>query len=183
MEPDPHSDFYSAETGEPFQDCISCGLALAHDPELPYLVAKSFHRNECVFEYAICDDCRSNMAQEFSSESKQALARFFEERVKVRERSHFLALGNEPAPWIEKCAACELPRKELETYSLGGVILGAHMIFDPYPLCLCGKCEEEIQELLSLKTRGMWDDFVEAHFDGPPSNVEDLPVKGRPALF
>ena len=183
VDPDPLSDFHSAETGEPFQDCISCGLSLDHDPSLPYLVAKSYHRNECIFEYAICDDCRSNMAQEFSPGSKQALAGFFEERVKVRERSHLLDSGNGPAPWIEKCAACDSPRNQMESYSLGGVLLGMHMIYDPYPLCLCGKCEEEIQELLSLKTRGMWDDFVEVHFDGPPADVEDLPVKGRPVLF
>ena len=57
------------------------------------------------------------------------------------------------------------------------------MIYDPYPLCLCGRCEEAIQGLLSQKTRGMWDDFVDTHFDGPPANVEDLPVRGRPVPF
>ena len=179
---DPYSEFNSAETGEPFQDCISCGLTLA-DPDQPYLVAKSFQRGECIFEYAICEDCRCNMAQEFSSDSRENLSHFFEHRVKVKERSIFLAFGPSPGPWIEKCAACQTPRHEMESYSLGGVLLGMEMLFDPYPLCLCGKCEEEIQELLSKKTRGMWDDFVDTHFDGPPANVQDLPIAGRPVLF
>ena len=183
MEPDPYADFHSAETGEPFRDCISCGLDLDHDPDLSYLVAKSYRRGECIFEYAICDDCRSNMAQEFSSESRQALSRFFQEQVNLRDRSILLAIGDEPALWIEKCASCETFRNQLESYSLGGLLLGRNMIYDPYPLCLCGKCEEKIQELLSQKTRGIWDDFVDTHFDGPPAGVEDLPVRGRPLPF
>jgi len=123
------------------------------------------------------------MTQEFSSESRQALSRFFEENVNLRERSIFLAFGDEPAPWIEKCASCETPRNQLDSYSLGGVLLGRNMIYDPYPLCLCGKCEKKIQELLSQKTKGTWDDFVDSHFDAPPANVEDLPIRVRPLPF
>ncbi len=74
-------------------------------------------------------------------------------------------------------------RSEVESYSIGGVLLGREMLFDPYPLCLCGKCEEEIQELLSKKTRGIWDDFVDDHFDGPPADVQDLPILGKPLVF
>jgi hypothetical protein len=182
QEPNPYADFHSAETGQPFQDCISCGLKL-EDPDLPYLVSKSFRRGECIFEYAICDDCRSSMAQEFSKVSRAKLAEFFEHRVKVKKRSAFLAFGLTPAPWIERCAACQTPRAAVESYSIGGVLLGSEMLFDPYPLCLCGKCEEEIQDSLSQKTRGMWDDFVDTHFDGPPADVEDLPRVGRPMVI
>lgn len=180
-DPDPYSNFHSAETGKPFRDCISCGLQLA-DPEVPYLVSKSFRRGECIFEYAICDDCRSNMAQEFSQESREQLADFFENTVQVQERSSFLTYGPIPEPWIARCAACDTPRDEMESYSIGGVLLGSEMLYDPYPLCLCGKCEEEIQDRLSQKTRGIWDDFVDTHFDGPPSDAEDLPVRGRPMI-
>jgi len=181
-ESDPYSEFHSAETGQPFQVCIACGLTL-DDPDLPYLVAKSFRRGECIFEYAICEDCRCNMSQEFSVESRENLANFFEHRVNIKKRSIFLAFGSNPDPWIEKCAACQTPRNEAESYSIGGVLLGSDMLFDPYPLCLCGTCEEEIQELLSKKTRGMWDDFVDDHFEGPPADVEELPLKGRPMVF
>ena len=182
-ESDSYPDFHSAETGEPFQVCISCGLPLRDDQERPYLVAKSYHRGECIFEYAICEDCRSNMAQEFSVESREALAGFFRERIRVEERSALLAHGNDPGPWLETCAACQTPRNQMESYSIGGLLLDGQMVFDPYPLCLCGKCEEEIQERLSKQTRGMWDDFMNTHFDGPPANAEDTPVTGRPVLI
>lgn len=101
----------------------------------------------------------------------------------MKERSVLLAFGSDPNPWIDKCAACQTPRTQMESYSLGGVLLGMEMLFDPYPLCLCDKCEEEIQELLSKQTRGMWDDFVDTHFEGPPADVQNLPVSGRPVLF
>ena len=123
------------------------------------------------------------MSREFSRDSQKALSLFFQEQVKLSERSRLLAHEDLPGPWIERCAACETPRAEAESYSLGGILLGSHMIYDPYPLCLCGNCEEKIQCLLSPGTKGIWDEFVDTHFDGPPVNLEDLPVKGRPVLF
>lgn len=182
-DPDPYSEFHSHETGKPFQTCISCGLTLA-DPEQPFLVAKSFNRGECIFEYAICEDCRANMSEEFSEDSRANLANFFEQRVNIKQRSMLLAFGPNPEPWMAHCAACQKPREEMQSYSIGGLLLGSEMLFDPYPLSLCGECEEEIQGLLSKKTRDIWDEFVETHFDGPPADVLDLPVLGgKPMVF
>ena len=123
------------------------------------------------------------MSEEFSVESRERLAEFFERRVNIRQRSILLAFWPSPDPWIEKCAACQKSRHEMISYSIGGVLLGNEMQFDPYPLCLCGECEEEIQELLSKQTRGTWDDFVETHFEGPPADVLDVPTGGRPMVF
>ena len=183
MDSNSQSYFHSSETGKPFEDCISCGLSLKEDPDLPFLVAKSFQGDECVFEYAICEHCRSNMAQEFSDESHQALATFFTERVRLDERSQFLSPLNFIEPWIRHCAACDTPRNKAKSFSVGGILLGDTIMYDPYPLCLCGDCEEEIQSLLSHQTLGAWDDFVQTNFDCPPGHYRDLPTKGRPALL
>ena len=180
QEPDP--SFRSHETGKPFVHCISCGLGL-DDPDLPYLVAKSFHREECVFEYAICEHCRAHLSEEFSQESRERLAQFFDQHIDLQRRSRLLAFGPVAQPWIARCAACDTPRDEMEHYSLGAVLLGAEMLFDPYPLCLCGQCEQKIQETISKQTRDIWDDFVETHFDGPPAHVLDLPVAGKPMIL
>ena len=123
------------------------------------------------------------MAQEFSDESQQALATFFTQRVRLEERSQFLSPAKLIEPWIRQCAACDTPRTKAKSYSLGGILLGDTMIYDPYPLCLCGDCEEEIQSLLSQQTLGVWDDFVQTNFDCPPGQAQDLPNKGRPALL
>ena len=174
--------FYSHETEGPFDHCFACSLPL-DDPDLPFLVAKSFHRGECNFEYAICEDCRANMSEEFSEESRQRLAEFFDRRVQIGLRSLLFEKGDGPAPWVANCAACGVARDKAESYSIGGIFLGSDMLYDPYPLCLCGKCEEEIQECLSKKTRDIWDDFVDTHFDGPPADTVDLPVGGKPLPF
>ena len=183
MDSEPDSYFHSSETGKPFEDCISCGLSLKEDPNLPFLVAKSFRGDECIFEYAICEHCRANMAQEFSGESQRALSGFFTRRIKHDERSRLLSSCHLVEPWIHQCAACDTPRRETKNYSLGGILLGDAMVYDPYPLCLCGKCEEEIQSLLSQQTLGIWDDFVETNFDCPPGQHLDLPTRDRPAMF
>ena len=183
MDPDPHPYFHSEETGAPFRDCISCGLSLTHDPGQPYLVAKSYRGQECIFEYAICEDCRANLASEFSNESQEALTSYFMQKAKLLDRSRFLDFGESIEPWIRECTGCGTLRSEAVTYSLGGILQGTSIVFDPYPICLCGKCEEEIHALLSPKTQGIWDDFVETHFDGPPGYTEDFPTKGRPALL
>ena len=181
LDSDPY--FHSSETGKPFQDCISCGLSLRDDPNLPFLVAKSYRSDECIFEYAICEDCRANMAREFSAESQQALAAFFTHRVKFEERTKLLSFGDLIEPWIQTCAACNIPRTEAQTHSLGGILLGDSIIYDPYPLCLCGDCEDEIQSLLSKKTLGIWDEFVQINFDSPPGHHRDLPTHRRPVLL
>ncbi|NNC88403.1 MAG: hypothetical protein HKN82_08095, partial [Akkermansiaceae bacterium] len=88
-----------------------------------------------------------------------------------------------PGPWVRQCASCGVERSKAESYSIGGIFLGKVLLYDPYPLCLCGKCEEEIQECLSKKTRDIWDDFVDTHFDGPPADTVDLPLGGKPLPF
>ena len=183
MDSESHSYFNSSETGKPFEDRISCGLSLKEDLGLPYLVAKSFRGDECIFEYAICEHCRANMAQEFSDESQQALTGFFTQRIEHEKRSQLFSSCHLIDPWIQKCAACDTPRRETTTHSLGGILLGEAMVYDPYPLCLCGTCEEEIQSLLSHQTLGIWDDFVQTNFDCPPGQQLDLPTRDRPALF
>ena len=123
------------------------------------------------------------MAQEFSDESQQALTGFFTQRIEHEKRSQLFSSCHLIDPWIQKCAACDTPRRETTTHSLGGILLGEAMVYDPYPVCLCGTCEEEIQSLLSHQTLGIWDDFVQTNFDCPPGQQLDLPTRDRPALF
>ena len=195
--PDEDGLFHSLESGKPFENCASCRLPLVEanpapvtddlgivqELVAPYLVAKSFHKGECVFEYALCDDCRSNMAKELSTESKESLREFFERKMDVRKRSDKLANESSAAGWIKQCATCGRDRETAENYSTAALFHTGSLMLDPYPLCFCGECEEEIQAGLSKETLGVWDDFVESHFDSPPANVKNLPVGGRPLLI
>ena len=193
--PDENGLFNSLETGKAFEFCAACHLPL--NPERPpqddfgiiselrdsYLVVKSFHRGECVFEYALCHGCSSNMSKEFSEESKKSLQQFYEERLDTVARSALMQGDPDPARWIEHCATCDKARKDCENYSNGGLFDANALLLDPYPMCFCGECEEEVQSRLSKKTLGIWDDFVEDNFDSPPANFRDLPVPSRPMLI
>ena len=193
--PDHNGLFNSLETGKAFESCAACRLP--HNPEREqqddlgiiselsdsYLVVKSFHRGECVFEYALCHGCSANMADEFSEESKKSLQGFYAERLDLDQRSREHSDVNEPAGWIARCATCGKDRDACESYSIGGLFDASALILDPYPMCFCNECEEEIQSRLSKKTLGIWDDFVADHFDSPPANMRDLPAPSRPMLI
>ncbi len=176
------SIFQSDETGAPFAHCFACRLPLDGIGQ-PHLVSKSFHRGECVFEYALCEDCRGHLCEEFSEQSQQTLASYFLSRANLPERSEALGGNWSAEAWLEHCVLCKVLRSDTESYSVGGLFLANGILFDPYPLCICGNCEERVQECLSKATRDIWDDFLATHFDGPPANLQDLPVGGKPLLF
>ena len=66
---------YSDFTEEPFAECTRCNQSLSDCPG-GYQVSKMWRRNECVFEYVLCDDCRRGLMEEFSTESKQRLQQY-----------------------------------------------------------------------------------------------------------
>ena len=193
--PDQDGLFNSLETGKPFEHCASCRLPLYERSDSegdlgivwkdvePYLVAKSFHKGECVFEYALCEGCRSNMSKDLSHASVKHMKEFFERKMDIEKRSQQLSGQTDPEAWLAKCATCDGERATSESYSIAALFHAGSLMLGPYPACFCGKCEEEIQEGLSKETLGIWDDFIETNFDSPPANVRDLPVTGRPIFF
>ena len=71
----------------------------------------------------------------------------------------------------------------MESYSIGGLFMAHGILFDPYPMCICSTCEGKAQECISKATRDIWDDFLASHFDGPPANLQGLPIGGNPPIF
>lgn len=179
---DPAAVFNSLESGKPFVFCSACGLSL-RDEASSYSVGRSFHRGECVFECALCEDCRDRLHEESSEESRQAIATFMQERIDFESRFQRLLGIFDPESWIESCAICETPRSDAERYTISGMFAGNGILFGPYPLGICGKCEEEVNELVSKQTRDVWDDFIASHFDGPPAGVEDVPAGHGPMIL
>ncbi len=179
---DPSPIFNSLETGKPFVFCNACSLPLREEAG-SYSVGKSFHRGECVFECALCEDCRDRLQQESSEESRQAIATFMESRIDFEGRFERLFGQLNPESWIESCAICATPRSKSERYTISGLFAGNGILFGPYPLGICGSCEEEVNEVISKETRDVWDDFMASHFEGPPAVGENLPAGHGPMLF
>ena len=72
--------FHSLESGKAFEFCNACGLSLSKEAD-SYVVGKSYHRGECVFECALCDDCQERLHDETSEESREAISNFMESRI------------------------------------------------------------------------------------------------------
>jgi len=149
-------------TDERFKNCTRCGETLADFPG-GFQISKAWKRGECVFEYALCDHCRTAMMEEFSKESKDRLAKFQEERV-------FFGGG------LQQCSVCQRPRVEGNDsdFVITGVCEGDRML---HGIMVCSKCGEQTQELLSKHTKDTWRRFKDENFPGPPGDEVLEPVE------
>lgn len=173
--------FHSFETQEPFVTCLTCDQNL-NTLEAPYTVSKIFRRGECVMEYAMCMPCRQGVARDFSEESQRTLEAFFDDKVNLAQRSLALEENESLEDWTKSCLVCKSLQNEETGYSLAAMAYRDTMIFDPFPMMVCGNCEEEIQGKLSKTTRERWNRFVGENFPGPPATA-DTPTGGVPVLI
>ena len=165
-------ELYSEYEERAFQHCTRCGESL-DDFASGYQVSKAFKNGECVFEYALCDHCRTTMMEEFSHESKQRLAAFQNEQVDLdRGLTH--------------CAVCGTSRDEgpMKEFVLSGMCEGDLLT---HGLLMCGDCGDGVQQLISEQTRDTWRRFVNDNFPGPPPGdalpvPEELPSRIAQAL-
>ena len=152
-----HSEYLEG----PFRSCTRCGESLG-DFEGGFQISKAFKRGECVFEYALCDHCRTALMEEFSEKSKSNLMRFQNEEVRFEHG-------------LDGCAVCGVARDESpqQEFVLTGVCDGSSLL---HSLMICGKCGERTQEMLSKPTKDTWRRFRSENFPGPPAGVLPEPV-------
>lgn len=199
-EPDSSIDreFYSDYTNRPFEVCVNCDCRL-QEPPRHYHVQKNIVAGETVFEMAICADCAMSMTMEYSDESREALAGFLQEKFDPdRFGEYVIEVQVEPGEDADEeailvqlngmqrrnpigtgeCVFCGRLRSECHRYSISDSFMGlsATGSLGPFAPCMiCETCNSEISELISTKTRDLWDRFVEENFDGPPGIDIDEP--------
>lgn len=159
-------DLYSEYEERPFRVCSRCGESLA-DFDGGYQISKAYKKGECVFEYALCDHCRTGLMEEFSDQSKTNLLQFQQANVHL-DRG------------LDGCSVCGITRSgnSLAEFVITGVCDHDHLL---HGLMVCGKCGEKTQELISQHTRDTWRRFVSENFPGPPADVLPEPV-GVPVM-
>jgi len=151
--------FESVYEGGPFRRCLECeGPFFDGGQELFYVIMKVFVHDETIVELAMCEKCRSRMRQEISDKSKEAITRFIAERFR-------------PSATIDSCAICQRRRDTCRSATVYAYCFGSRMIVHDYPLMICDRCEETIQEMMSDETRGWQQDFMDRHFSGPSLEV------------
>ncbi|WP_299460685.1 hypothetical protein [uncultured Microscilla sp.] len=174
--------FRSSLDKKPFEKCISCETYLL-DEGVTYFIEKSVRNykdhgvTDTVFEYAMCIDCMERMRQAVSTESLQRMEEYFLSQVNPLERQ-LLMLNNEETlniePWIENCIVKGTPKTELDEYQLHCQCFGKQMVFTYMPYMIGGEAMEEMAELLSAKSRGEIDNFMDDNFGLPPELKKEL---------
>lgn len=174
------TNFYSYETGKPFTHCCDCACKL-NDADM-HIINQSFVGDECVFEFAMCLDCRERLNDQFSEESKVSMFDFMHDHADMEARQQALGQDSATEAYIENCLTCGKARDSAKTFTLGAMFSRNTLIKGPFPLLICDDCENKLAETISDETRNFWEDYVTEHFPGPPSEV-DIPGKPQPILI
>ena len=167
--------FESVETDAPFVTCKVCTHPLVFSES--WVVNKHYHRDECVMEYAVCEECRDGVSGKFSEESKAAIREFLESKIDWEQRMlDWMALEN-PEKRLDNCVACSTQRGLADGYAISAQFRQDESLIEgALPLLMCSDCVAKITASLSPESREVWRDFVARHFDGPGTDDVDLGI-------
>ena len=172
--------FHSFLEEGPFAKCTVCGADLAADGT-QYLIHKAFHREEVIFEYALCLPCRARMQEELSAESIERINAYMEQYdMEARSEEMLADRGSDVSAWLSNCLITGRPVDEADEHHIYAFCDGPDLVFSGLPLAIIGDVNEELNELLSQKTRDRLDGFVDEQFGLPPELKK--PIKGSPVF-
>lgn len=147
------SDYLEA----PFEACTACGGPLA---EGLYEIQKVSNQRETILEMALCLRCGQSLATEYSTQSMEAIRSFLAEHLDLSR-----AVG--------LCSICGSPVVQAPTSSVWALCSQQRLVLPT--IHVCSSCEEAIQELMSQKTRGAHDEFLNRTFPGVPADLDLAP--------
>ena len=168
--------FHSHATNTPFSKCMNCDCLLLNTE---YVIEKAIRRykefssTDTIFEYAICMKCHEEFVSAYSASSLNNIQNYFLEnahfdhkRTDLHER---LKEGyfniNE---WISNCIIKGTHVDDLTEYQIGCQCIGNKMVVLNMPFMIGHEAMDEIAQLLSEKTRGEMDRFIDDFFGLPP---------------
>ncbi|MBN2610439.1 MAG: hypothetical protein JXB00_02685 [Bacteroidales bacterium] len=168
---------------EHFTNCIVCDRYLL-DGSTDYVIEKAFKDGYVEIEYAMCMECLMKMREHMSQESLERIGKYFEENFDfMSKRFPLIATGNNNVEdYISKCIFKDKTIEESGEYQIMGQFRGTKMVFSAFPYMVCKDVIEEVQELLSAKTKEELDDFTNRYFGLPPDLKEILRTK-KPVIF
>ena len=141
---------------------------------MEYVIEKAYRRypgyelNDTVFEYAMCLDCLIQLQSQMSESSLQRIESYFNSKVDFNAR-FFEPPENVDVPSrLSNCMITGTPVKELSEYQIFGLFRYDSMLLGPFPYMIGGAAMDEIAALLSNKTLGEIDGFMDEHFGLPP---------------
>lgn len=168
---------------EYFRNCITCDKYLLDD-ETEYVIEKVIREGYVELEYSMCLDCVEKMRQKMSKESMERINQYFEQNFNFYDRRYdlFASQSSNIDDYISRSLFKDKSIHDLDEYQLLGHCRGNKMLLSVFPYIVSKDAIEEVQELLSAKTREELDDFTDKHFGLPPDMKEILRTK-RPVLL
>jgi hypothetical protein len=173
-------DFLSSKNNKPMGHCMLCGKNLLTDNS-PYLIEKAFQKNmisknfELVFEYALCSECQQNTTKELSKESLANIKMYFELYVDFEKRqAGFDHFDKEKyTECMQNCIITKKPITDYNEYQIGGYFYRNQLLTNNLPFAIGGKAINELQDVISKKTRDFLDRFKEKVI--PPGVTNKVP--------
>ena len=168
--------FHSSDTGAPIERCLVCDKKLLDSGE-EYMLEKAFANypalktRDIIWEIAICFDCMEMQRQEFSEESNQRIAEYFQTHADfTRHRELIESQNYDPSEWISHCVITGKPASECSQYQVYAQCIGAQCLFDATPFMISDEAMDEVAKLISNKTLDSMNDFRDRYLPTP----EDL---------
>jgi len=173
---------------EAFSNCMICNKYLLVNG-VQYLIEKMIKKykgyqvQDVIFEYAICLECAVSMRKTLSEESLQRIEQYMIGRIDYECRFRLLEAEGEPDinNWLSRCLIKGTSVEDLSEYQIIGAFEGEQMILSDTPYLISGEVSEELQELLSQKTKDELDNFRNTYL-GPSPEFEDL-LKQKKLIF
>jgi hypothetical protein len=168
--------FYSFFHEGMFPECSVCSRPLLNDGT-SYFIEKAYRKSEVIFEYAMCDECRSGMGEEISFESMMNLTEYFMEHGDLMLRRDRLMrnFDNSVKPWLDECLFTGEKRTEIDDYQICAECSGTNLVASFLPFMISGNATEEIQSLISKQTRESFDKFTREVLN-PPVALKNIPI-------
>lgn len=156
-----------------FINCITCDKYLLDD-STEYVIEKAVKDGYVEVEYAMCMDCIIKMKDTISEESMMRINRYFEEKFDFFGQRYGLIESQNSSvdDYISRCIFTNKPINHLDEYQIMGHCMGKKLILSVFPYMVGKDAIEEVQELLSAKTKEELDDFTNRHFGLPPELLE-----------
>ena len=167
--------FHSDETTALFNHCLGCDLYLLENGT-QYVIEKAYRRyqdfgtQDTVFEYAMCLDCFMQLQEAMSEESMNRVRSYFDRHIDLFDRRTELLKKEDlrVEDWLDRCLVKGTPISEMNEYQIFGHCDGNDLLFTLFPYAIGGDAIDEISLLLSNKTLGEIDGFMDDHFGLPP---------------
>lgn len=180
------SEFHSLENDGPFDKCLKCEAELLQSG-MPYLIERVFVQQEPIVEYAMCEACVMASQSELSAESRQAVTDYMLSNLDVSQRlgrlSEWAEQGSDDASELmNRCLFSGTRAEDCREKQIAAWCQGDQMRVDHvFPMMISGVAIEELNGVLSEKTRGWIDDFVGDNFGMPPEFCDNPDF--RPVLI